>query len=158
MRVLHPAAAAPTQFAKLVFWYSMAAPMLFASVYWFRLRGLPLLNQFVCLMLLAVLLPYVSYEYTLVHVYLCFGVYLLYLLERTAAGAARLSRGGVIGAMVLFALVIAPLARLTGYHFEGQVKCLLLLGLLAIFLVNPMPSRLFQDATLDRAAWKPESA
>ncbi|HEX3968646.1 MAG TPA: glycosyltransferase family 87 protein, partial [Edaphobacter sp.] len=49
--------------------YNIVIPLAAILLYWFRLRRLPLLNQFIAYIVLCVLLPYVSGDYTLVHMY-----------------------------------------------------------------------------------------
>ena len=55
--------------------YSLLIPLGAVLLYWFRLRHMPILNQFMAYMILCVLLPYVSGDYTLVHVYLVWGAF-----------------------------------------------------------------------------------
>ena len=138
--------ASPPEFPRLFKIYSVLAPLCFAVLYWFRLRTLPMLNQLCALVLLALLLPYVSYEYTLVHLYLCFGAFLLYLHERSSLPAFRPTLPAT-AIMLCFAVIFAPVARLVGYHVQAQVKCLALLVLLGLVLIYRMPSRLFGDST-----------
>ena len=146
MKVRHQAGTAPPRFPVLASVYGVVAPVLFVAIYWFRVRLLPLLNQFVALMVLALLLPFVSYDYTLVHLYLCLGAFLLFLLEQRGADAPSLPPWAGMTAMLAFAVLFAPLARLAGQHFQGQAKCLALLVLLGVSVAKPLPSRLFGDA------------
>jgi hypothetical protein len=106
---------------------------------------LPLLNQFTALTLLCILLPYVSYEYTLMHVYLVFAVILIFLIQNGNASEFRLYRARLNLMMICFAVIIGPLAILAREHYQGQIKCLALLALLAIIVATPMPSSLFDD-------------
>ncbi len=145
LRLHHYSLNDPPHFAKLVPLYSFFAPAAFLMVYLFRIRGLPLLNQYFCLTLLSILLPYVSYEYTLIQVYSLFGVWLLYLLDDAEPTLFVRSRPLLMVMSVSFALVIAPIAVLTGAWYQGLVKSLLLLVLLACALWKPMPSTLFDD-------------
>ena len=69
-------------FERLLRWYNLVIPLGAVLLYWFRLRHLPILNQFMAYMILCVLLPYVSGDYTLVYVYLIWGAFLLFLLAR----------------------------------------------------------------------------
>ena len=59
--------------------YSIVIPLAALLLYWFRLRRLPLLNQFIAYIVLCILLPYVSGEYTLVHMYTAWAAFLLFL-------------------------------------------------------------------------------
>ena len=143
---LHPALRGkPMQFTRSAAIYSILAPLFFAGAYLIRLRRLPLLNQFTSFAIFAVILPYFSYDYTLVHLYLVFAALLLFLLQDVRTGLSQLPRGTLRLLMICFALVIAPVTALSFERYGGQVRCLALLGLLIIFLRYPMPSTLFND-------------
>ena len=73
--------------------YNILIPIGAVLLYWFRLRHLPLLNQFIAYIVLLILLPQVSYEYKLVYMYLAWGAFLLFLLADVAAGRARFLLG-----------------------------------------------------------------
>jgi hypothetical protein len=144
----------PPVFSRATTVYSVIAPLAFLAVYLFRLRRMPLLNQFIALTLCSILLPYVSYEYTLVHVYLVFAVFLLFVLQdvcghdlaSTSIGnAATLNPSQVRSLMICFAITFAPLARIAREQYQGQIKCLALLAMLLVALQSPMPSTLFGD-------------
>jgi hypothetical protein len=127
--------------------YGILAPLAFAILYVVRLRHLPLLNQFMGLTLCSLLLPYISYEYTLVYVYLMWAAFLYYLLTDVKVGAATLSRARMNLMMSSFAVVFAPLSFLVlkTSGCSGQLKSLVLLILLALIIATPMPSSLFRD-------------
>ena len=129
--------------------YSILAPVAFAAIYFFKLRHLPLLNQFSALTICAITFPYVSYDYTLVHMYLVFAVFLLYLVNESGFINPDLLRK-LPAAMACFAILFAPWAMLAAHLYMGQLRCLTLLLMLFGFMKFPMPSFLFQD--------RPESA
>jgi hypothetical protein len=135
----------PPTFKKLVRVYSFVAPVGFIALYILFLRSMPLLNQFMALTLCAVLLPYVSYEYTLVHVYLMFGVFLIFLLTDVSSDKVSISRKKAMLMMSCFAIVFAPISILELTHVSGQIKGVILLILLGVILDTPMPSTLFGD-------------
>lgn len=125
--------------------YSILAPLVFAAIYLFRLRRLPLLNQFCTLTLCALTLPYVSNDYTLIHLYLVFAVLLTYFIKEADSIDFGFWKLRLPFAMACFAIIFAPLAMLAGHLYMGQIRCLLLLALLGWFLKYPMPSSLFHD-------------
>ena len=67
--------------------YNIVIPLAALLLYWFRLRRLPLLNQFIAYIVLCVSLPYVSGDYTLVHMYIAWAAFLLFLLSMTSRQA-----------------------------------------------------------------------
>ena len=133
--------------------YGILAPLGFLTLFLLRIRFLPLLNQFATLALCSVLLPYISYEYTLVVIDLVFATFLVTLLQDDVAGRLPLPRLRQFA--IFFALALAPITALSFEHFSGQVKCIALLGLLVAFLRTPFPSTLFGDAgdRTDHPAW-----
>jgi Glycosyltransferase family 87 len=128
--------------------YSIVIPIGVAVLYWFRLRHMPILNQFVSYVILCILLPYVSYEYTLVHLYLAWGVFLLFLLTDVVAERVYLGHKAIGAIMVSFAIVFTPQAYLIlgrSFAFGGQIKAIFLSLILGITLLRPLPSSLFGD-------------
>ena len=130
-------------YPKMVSVYGILAPLSFLVLYLLRIRRLPLLNQFATLALCSVLLPYISYEYTLVVIDLVFATFLVTLLQDDVADHLSLPRLRPFA--IFFAVVLAPITALSLEHFSGQVKCIALLGLLVAFLRTPLPSTLFGD-------------
>ncbi len=122
--------------------YSIVAPLALLAVYITRIRLLPLLNQFISLMLCMLLLPFVSYDYTLVHLYTVLGVLLVVSLQRPATGR-QMKAISIL--FILLALIFTPVAELARHLYGGQVKCLLMLASLWIVLAVPLPTRLFRD-------------
>jgi hypothetical protein len=106
---------------------------------------LPILNQFIALTILSVTLPYVSYDYTLVHIYLVFAVFLIFLVQDADVANTALKGSKLTVVMVCFAVIFSPLAFLAFEMYPGQVKCLALLVLLCTTLLAPLPSTLFGD-------------
>jgi Glycosyltransferase family 87 len=128
--------------------YGIITPLAFVILYVVRLRRLPLLNQFMGLTICSIVLPYISGEYTLVHVYLIWAAFLWFLLTDVKSGLSDLSSKRMNLMMSSFAIVIAPLSFVvlkTHSGFSGQIKSLVLVFLLAVILRTPMPSSLFGD-------------
>ena len=132
--------------------YNILIPLGAVLLYWFRLRRLPLLNQFMAYLLLCVLLPYVSGDYTLVHTYLAWGAFLLFLLADVAPGQVKIPARAIYIILFSFAVVFVPLTYLEFgnkaghvFSFGGQIKTIFLLIILWTVLKVPMPSSLFGD-------------
>jgi hypothetical protein len=120
--------------------YALFALPGFAAIYWFRIRKLPLLNQVIALIVFAVTIPYVSFEYTLVHVYLLWGLFLLFLARDVATGRAAVPLPAALAMLTAFAFVFAPDLPVS---YAGQLKTCALLILLLVSLTVPIQSPLF---------------
>ena len=122
--------------------YMLLALPVLTAVYWFRIRKLPLLNQAVVLIVLAVTIPYMSFEYTLNHVYFAWALFLLFLARDVATG--RESIPWAAAAVMLTSLAFV-FARGPAGRGAGQLKtCALMVLLLTAFTV-PMRSSLLED-------------
>ena len=117
--------------------YFAVAGLLALGIFWFRMRDLPLLNRLVFLSTAMILLPPVSYEYTVVHLYLPL------LLMLTAATAQlhfrRLTSDGLVSAITCVLCAMLPLGLLQGGNFlyAGVVQLLALL--LLVFFSTRAP-------------------
>jgi hypothetical protein len=134
-------------FQRALQFYNILIPLGAVVLYWFRLRHLPLLNQFMAYLLLGVLLPYVSGDYTLVHIYLVWGAFLLFLLSDVATARVEIPVWAIHVMLFSFAVSFVPLTYLHvgQFQFGGQVKTIFLLIILLTVLRVPMPSLLFGD-------------
>jgi Glycosyltransferase family 87 len=135
--------------------YNFAVPLGAVLLYWFRLRRMPLLNQFMTFMILSILLPQVSFEYKLVYIYLAWGAFLLFLLADVAVGRVRIPAKAIYVVLFSCAVVFVPLTYLefsnkSGemFGFGGQVKAIFLILILLTVCRVPMPSSLFGDLQL----------
>ncbi len=134
--------------------YNIVIPLAALLLYWFRLRRLPLLNQFIAYIVLCVLLPYVSGDYTLVHMYTAWAAFLLFLLDDVATGRVRIPAKAI--RMILFscAVIFVPLSyiAIAGsvniFALGPQVKMVFLILILLTVCRVPMPSSLFGDLQL----------
>lgn len=132
--------------------YNILIPLGALLLYWFRLRRLPLLNQFMAYLVLFTLLPQFSMEYKLVYLYLAWGAFLLLLLADVATGQVKIPAGAIYATQFSFAVIFVPLnyvefSNRAGhiFSFGGQVKTVFLLLILWTVLKVPMPSSLFGD-------------
>lgn len=122
--------------------YSILAPLVFLAAYALRIRKLPLLNQAGTLLLFSVLLPYVSYDYTLVHLYTLFALLLIAWLEGTGSDRQIVTISRIV---LILAVVFTPLAALARHLYGGQIKAVLMLACLYLLLTVPFPTELFGD-------------
>ena len=102
-----------------------------------RIRLLPLINQVLCLTIATILLPPVSYDYTLLHLYIPWALLVLFTLD----SQERLTRG-LTATFCCFAILLAPETEFIwhGQSFGGQIKAVTLLVLFTLALLYPFPS------------------
>jgi Glycosyltransferase family 87 len=128
--------------------YSVLIPLAVVLLYLVRIRHLPVLNQLASYLVLCVLLPYVSYEYTLVYIYLVWGIFLLFLLTDVVSGRVQISNRAINAIMVSCAVIFAPLSYIVfgrSFGLGGQIKTVFLIVVLWTVLKVPMPSSVFGD-------------
>ena len=105
-------------------------------LWWGKIRHLPALNQLFALVTLSITLPFVSFDYTLVHLYIPF----VALLIALSTGRLHLSLSEARSFLLPCAVIFAPL---TWLHFGvvgfgAQVKTLALLLVLRAALKIPL--------------------
>jgi hypothetical protein len=127
--------------------YALLAVAAFAALYSLRIRYLPVVNQILALSDLSVMLPFVSYNYTLVHMLAPFSILVLILAADAPSGRLRLSYRQMLFLLLPFAFIFTPqnYLALSVLDFDGQVKFLALLALLVAALRIPVPSSLFNE-------------
>jgi len=137
----------PQLLSLLVGLYMPVAAFAGIILYFDRILKLPVINQVVCLVVATILLPPISYDYTLLNLYLPWALLVLLALE---------SRGrtvpGLTAAMVCCAVVFAPVTELIvhGRSYGGQVKALALAALGLIALIRKWPSSFDEVAETTR--------
>jgi len=124
-----------------------------------RIRHLPAVNQLLALTVAAILLPPVSFEYTLMHLYLPWS--LLVLVAIQTDGQNREERpsalpAGLLPVFLLLAVLVSPLTELMhhGWGLAGECKAVLLLLLFLLALKYPFPS----SADVVSASFAPPSS
>ena len=97
------------------------------------IRKLPIVNQIVLLSTSIVLLPPVSFDYTLLTMYTPLCVLLLNNPQVQLRGPRK-------WALLLLALIVSPLTEFVsrGATLEGQLKAILMCGLFCLMLFCPM--------------------
>jgi hypothetical protein len=131
----------PAELNRFLNRYLATAALGGVALYFLRIRKLPLVNQVLCLTIASILLPPVSYDYTLLHLYAPFVLLTFVVLSRPME-----YNKPPLAAFSLFAFLLAPQSEfiLHGLRFAGQLKAvalaaLLLIGLLIPFEVAPEP-------------------
>ncbi len=131
--------------------YRIAAVAFFAAMYLFRVVALPRLNQFFYVVVSFLLLAPMSGDYKLVHLYLPWGFFLLFLVRDVAAGGAEFGFRRQLLVLAACAVCFTPQHLiLGGWPAGGQVKCLALMALLYAAAKFPMPGSAMGDAD-----WRP---
>ncbi len=106
------------------------------ALYFLRIRHLPLINQVLCLSVASILLPPVSYDYTLMHLYIPWAMLVLFAQDQANL---RRSISGLAAAFILLAVLCAPESEFIydGVRFGGQIKAGVLVALFYIGLKYP---------------------
>ena len=118
--------------------YTVAVAIGGLALWFLRIRRLPVLNQVLALSVCAVLLPPVSFDYTLLHLYVGFGCVCLYAAELWRNEEALPSGLGVC--CLLFAGALTDLLWATWrVRLAGELRVVFLVGLLMVALRCPWP-------------------
>ena len=121
----------------LVWIYTATAAFAGILIYFDVICKRPVINQVMCLTIATILLPPVSYDYTLLHLYVPWALLVLFAWENRGRDVP-----GLTAAMVCFAILFAPETELIvhGQSYGGQVKACALVALLLIALLRKFPS------------------
>lgn len=124
--------------------YAAAAGGGFLLLYWLRLRKLPVLNCVIACLTGMICLPFVSYDYTLVHLYVVFALYLVFL---TSTGC-RFTLHQMLGGLIPLAILLTPQSWILwdDVGYGGQIKALMLLWFLLYAALYPMPLAMLDEA------------
>ena len=123
-------------------------------LYFLRIRRLPVINQVLCLCIASILLPPLSYEYTLIDLYVPFSLLALLAQERWTS---QRKTPGIGAALICLAILLSPLSEFI-YHserFGGQIKSLVLVALMVIGLKYPFASAEIPETSPRIVAWNP---
>jgi hypothetical protein len=146
-RILHDVSKVNALLPRLYLVYALCTAVAFIGMYWFAIRRLRILNQLLALSALSILLPYVSYDYTLVHLFAPFTILLIVIASDGADGPLKLSKSQLMFLLLPFAVLFTPQSYLV-YHVVGyaaQVKTLGLCAVIGAALRIPLPSSLFNE-------------
>jgi hypothetical protein len=119
-------------------------------LYFLRIRTLPRANQILALTVASILLPPVSADYTLVHLYISWGVLVLVSISLNDARKVK----GLVLSFVCMAFLMAPesFAVIYGIRFAGQLKAIVLLILFIVSITYP-----FEEPAYDRDGVRPNT-
>ncbi len=120
--------------------YLPVAGLTGCALFFLRIRKLPLPNQVLCLTVAAVVLPPVSYDYTLIHLYAGLILLAFCAIEREKTNPST-KTPGLLPAFLLLAFILSPESEFLvhGVRFSGQLKCVALLALGYVSLRYPFP-------------------
>ncbi len=116
-------------------------------LYFLRIGHLPLFNQILALTVVSVLLPPVSHDYTLLHLYTPFVMLTLGMLTTPLDGQERLLATALLACFLLLFSAENYLIY-DGLRFAGQVKAGVLMILFTIALRSPLNLQLSPRSTL----------
>jgi hypothetical protein len=105
---------------------------------------MPILNQLTAAAVAVTLFPYVSADYTLLHLLVPFGALLVFLVREVGSGRIEFPSDAMQAFLMIYAFLFAPLTFLRIY--AGDAKLLLLLALLFVAAKAPMRSEYFGDS------------
>ena len=134
-RFHHPLAA-PGPLGHIADVYLAVAAMCGIALYFLIIRRLPLINQVLCLSVASILLPPISFDYTLMHLYIPWAMLVLLAQERWQT-QQRIR--GITAAFVCMAVLLSPESEFIWHsaHFGGQIKALVLVVLMGVGLRYP---------------------
>jgi len=113
------------------------------------------LNQLTAVAVAVTLIPFSAADYTLLHLYVPFGAWVVYLTRDVATGRTKPRVGMMFAMAVIYGLLFAPLSPLMLY--ASFAKTLLLIALLVVCAMEPMKSSYF-DADLSTTKSAAEGA
>lgn len=117
---------------------------------------MPLLNQLIAISAAVTLIPPAAGDYSLLHLYIPFGAFIIFLIKDVASGKVAFPYRSMATLCVIYGLLFAPLTFLA--IFAGDAKLLLLLALLVVTAKTPMNSSYFGkhslvDSNHEPSAW-----
>jgi 2-iminobutanoate/2-iminopropanoate deaminase len=120
--------------------YLAVAAVAGTILFFLRIQRLPPINQVICLCLASVLLPPVSYEYTLIYLYVPWALLVILAFHRSAMGRPALP--GLQLALLTMGAIFAPLNEFIhgGVTLGGQIKAVLLIALWVVAMKYPFGS------------------
>lgn len=128
----------PGWLAAVTHLYMPLAAALALLCYFARIYRLPVYNQIAALSMFSILLPPVSFEYTMIELYPAFLLFCCLVARNHGMLQARKT---VVWMSVCFAFLFALQNNFFwhGMLYEGQVKCVVLILLLALTIAVPLP-------------------
>ena len=134
LKCITPVLPPPERLSHLLNLYLLVTALAGCLLFVVRIRKLPVANQVLCLSTASILFPPMSYDYTLIHLYVPFAFLVFVALERQPRDQRPL-----LVAFSLLALIFSAQAEfiLNGIRRGGQLKAVALLALFVLGLVHP---------------------
>jgi hypothetical protein len=119
--------------------YTCLAAMTGILLFFTRIQKLPVLNQILCLTVAELVLPPLSHDYTLLNLYLSWGLLIVLCLREARKGRHI---PGMMAVFFCFAILMSPETEIiaAGQSYGGQMKCAVLLALVVLALRFPFES------------------
>ena len=129
--------------------YMLTTALTGLVLYFARIRRMPMINQVLCLTIASILLPPVSFDYTLIHLYVPFVMVAVMLVNQNRRGQTQTR--GVSTMIVCFIVLLSQIGEiiLHGDRLGGQIKAVVLLTLFILGVVVPFADE-FEDVVLPR--------
>jgi len=135
----HPEFLSQAASLKLQRFYLLVMAAIGIVLFLTRIRKMPVINQILALVTASVLLPPISMDYTLIHLFLPCGLLILGELRNAKSGVVS-NPTGVRAALLTFACLFAPMTELTlyGHTLSNTVRTIALIALFVISLRYPL--------------------
>jgi hypothetical protein len=120
--------------------YLAVAAVFGIALYFVKIRHLPLINQVLCLVVASILLPPISFDYTLMYLYIPWAMLVIFAQEQWRQGTQTPQKvAGLTTVFVCLAVLMSPQSEFIWHaaHFGGQIKALVLIALLGVGLKYP---------------------
>jgi hypothetical protein len=140
-------------FAPLLTIYTPIVGVIGLTLYLLRIYRLPVFNQIASLMILMILTPPVSFEYTFLELYSVFAIFCCVVVRNSKQrmnGTPLILMGACFG----FLFAMQSMVIVDNQILDGQTKCPVLLLLLILVLTYPVPDNAL-DALSDRPLLEP---
>jgi len=117
--------------------YLLIVGLVGIALFLLRIQKLPVANQVLCLTVASILLPPLSFDYTLLHLYVPWALLVLVALRAQQEGVAI---AGLTPIFVLMALGMAPLSELIfrQERVGGELRAIFLTALFIVGLLYPL--------------------
>jgi hypothetical protein len=109
-------------------------------LYFIRIRRMPAINQVLCLSVASIMMPPISFDYTLVHLYAPWAMLVILVVDTFHSGRSRIP--GLWPVFGCFIILLSPLNEFIvhGHRMNGNIRAFVLLALFILGLVYPFPS------------------
>jgi hypothetical protein len=126
-------------------WIAASVVIALGTGYYFWRK--PVINRLFAIVVLMLVLPPISPDYTLAYIYLPWGAFMIFLTHDVGTGRVKFPLRHCLWVLVPCAILMSPQSYLIfgGVAFAGQVKALALVLLFVVAARIDMPSSLFHE-------------